>query len=63
MLEWTVRGIYADQAGWFDGNATKLFLLPEKDRATRPSPSLAISIVRSSGGRAWRWPTRTSRGR
>lgn len=34
-VEWTVRGIYADQAGWFDGNATKLFPLPEKDRATR----------------------------
>ena len=34
-VEWTVRGIYADQVGWFDGNATKLFPLPEKDRATR----------------------------
>ena len=34
-VEWTVRGIYADQAGWFDGNATNLFPLPEKDRATR----------------------------
>ncbi len=34
-IEWTVRGLYADQVGWFDGNATKLFPLPEKDRATR----------------------------
>jgi alkyl sulfatase BDS1-like metallo-beta-lactamase superfamily hydrolase len=34
-VEWTVRGIYADHVGWFDGNATKLFPLPEKDRATR----------------------------
>ncbi len=34
-IEWTVRGIYADQVGWFDGNATKLFPLPEKERATR----------------------------
>lgn len=34
-VEWTVRGIYADQVGWLDGNATKLFPLPEKDRATR----------------------------
>jgi alkyl sulfatase BDS1-like metallo-beta-lactamase superfamily hydrolase len=34
-VEWTVRGIYADRAGWFDGNATKLFPLPEKDRAAR----------------------------
>ncbi len=34
-VEWTVRGIYAEQVGWFDGNATKLFPLPEQDRATR----------------------------
>ena len=34
-VEWTVRGIYADQVGWFDGNPTRLFPLPEKDRATR----------------------------
>jgi len=34
-VEWTVRGIYADQVGWFDGNPTKLFPLPEGDRATR----------------------------
>jgi uncharacterized sulfatase len=34
-VEWTVRGIYADHVGWFDGNPTKLFPLPEKERATR----------------------------
>jgi len=34
-VEWTVRGIYADRAGWFDGNATTLFPLPEKARATK----------------------------
>lgn len=34
-VEWAVRGIYADQVGWFDGNATNLLPLPEKDRATR----------------------------
>ena len=34
-VEWTVRGIYADQVGWFDGNAAKLFPMPEKERATR----------------------------
>jgi alkyl sulfatase BDS1-like metallo-beta-lactamase superfamily hydrolase len=34
-VEWTVRGIYADRVGWFDGNATHLFPLPEKDRAAR----------------------------
>jgi alkyl sulfatase BDS1-like metallo-beta-lactamase superfamily hydrolase len=34
-VEWTVRGIYADRLGWFDGNATNLFPLPEKDRAAK----------------------------
>lgn len=34
-VAWTVRGIYADRMGWFDGNAAKLFPLPEKDRAAR----------------------------
>jgi alkyl sulfatase BDS1-like metallo-beta-lactamase superfamily hydrolase len=34
-VEWTVRGIYADRVGWFDGNATNLFRLAEKDRAAR----------------------------
>lgn len=34
-VTWSVRAVYADYAGWFDGNPTKLFPLPEKDRATR----------------------------
>ena len=34
-VEWTVRGIYADRIGWFDGNATNLFPLPQQDRASR----------------------------
>jgi len=34
-VEWTVRGIYADRVGWFDGNASKLYPLPEKDRAAK----------------------------
>src|SRR5262245_6005729 len=34
-VEWTVRGIYAERVGWFDGNATNLFPLPEKDRAAK----------------------------
>ena len=34
-VEWTVRGIYADQVGWFDGNPTRLFPLAEKDRASK----------------------------
>ncbi|SPA03090.1 Alkyl sulfatase beta-lactamase family hydrolase protein [Cupriavidus taiwanensis] len=34
-VEWTVRGIFAEKVGWFDGNATRLFPLTEKERATR----------------------------
>ena len=41
-VEWSVRAIYADYAGWFDGNPTKLFPLPETDRA--------VKIVALAGG-------------
>lgn len=34
-VEWTMRGIYADQVGWFDGNPTKLFPVSERERATK----------------------------
>jgi uncharacterized sulfatase len=34
-VEWSVRAIYSDHLGWFDGNATHLFPLPENDRASR----------------------------
>jgi len=34
-VEWTVRGIYADRIGWFDGNAANLFPLPKKERAAK----------------------------
>ena len=30
-----MRGIYADRVGWFDGNATDLFPLAEKDHAAK----------------------------
>jgi alkyl sulfatase BDS1-like metallo-beta-lactamase superfamily hydrolase len=43
-VAWSVRAIYADSVGWFDGNATNLFPLPEKDRAAR--------IIGLSGGAA-----------
>ncbi len=41
-VAWTVRGIYAAYAGWFDGNPTHLFPLPPKERAER--------IVAMAGG-------------
>jgi uncharacterized sulfatase len=34
-VEWAVRAIYSDRLGWFDGNATRLFPLPEKERALK----------------------------
>jgi alkyl sulfatase BDS1-like metallo-beta-lactamase superfamily hydrolase len=42
-VAWSVRAVYADYAGWFDGNPTRLFPLAEKDRATR--------VVELAGGR------------
>ena len=33
-VSWSVRAIYNDYIGWFDGNATNLFPLSTKDRAT-----------------------------
>jgi len=42
-VAWSVRAIYTDYAGWFDGNPTNLFPLPEKDRARR--------VVDLAGGR------------
>jgi alkyl sulfatase BDS1-like metallo-beta-lactamase superfamily hydrolase len=34
-VEWSVRAIYSDRLGWFDGNATHLFPLPETERAQK----------------------------
>lgn len=34
-VAWTVRGIYADYVGWFDGNATNIFPLPPASRAAK----------------------------
>jgi len=50
-VEWSVRAIYSDHLGWFDGNATHLFSMPETERAQR--------IVSLAGG----VPQTLSRGR
>lgn len=42
-VAWSVRAIYAEYAGWFDGNPTQLFPLPEQGRAAR--------IIELGGGR------------
>ncbi|HEY1912765.1 MAG TPA: alkyl/aryl-sulfatase [Vicinamibacterales bacterium] len=42
-VAWSVRAIYADYAGWFDGNPAKLFPLPERARAAR--------VIDLAGGR------------
>ena len=34
-VAWSVRAIYADRLGWFDGNATHLFPLTERERAAK----------------------------
>ena len=50
-VEWSVRAIYSDHLGWFDGNATHLLPMPETERAER--------IVSLAGGA----PQTLSRGR
>ena len=50
-VEWSVRAIYSDHLGWFDGNATHLFPMPETERAQK--------IVALAGG----VPQTLSRGR
>ncbi len=42
-MAWSVRAIYAEYAGWFDGNPTTLFPLPEQGRAAR--------MIELAGGR------------
>ncbi len=42
-VAWSVRAIYADYAGWFDGNPTKLFPLSERERSAR--------VIELAGGR------------
>jgi alkyl sulfatase BDS1-like metallo-beta-lactamase superfamily hydrolase len=34
-VAWSVRAIYTDYLGWFDGNAARLFPLPERERAAK----------------------------
>lgn len=34
-VTWSVRAIYSDYLGWFDGNATNLFPLAEQERARK----------------------------
>lgn len=34
-VEWSVRSIFAGNLGWFDGNATNLFQLSDRERAER----------------------------
>jgi alkyl sulfatase BDS1-like metallo-beta-lactamase superfamily hydrolase len=36
-VAWSVRAIYTDYVGWFDGNATQLFPLSDKERAAKVS--------------------------
>ena len=50
-VEWSVRAIYSDHVGWFDGNATRLFPMPEAERAQK--------VVALAGG----VPQTLSRGR
>jgi uncharacterized sulfatase len=60
-VEWSVRAIYSDHLGWFDGNATHLFPMPETERAQRiVSLARGVPQTLSRGrealaGRDFRW--------
>ena len=60
-VEWTVRGIYADRVGWFEGNAAALFPLPEKDRAAKllaliGGPDQVLTRGREAlAAQEWKW--------
>lgn len=43
-VAWSIRGIYCQNAGWFDGNPTNIWPLPAKERAEK--------LVALSGGSA-----------
>jgi alkyl sulfatase BDS1-like metallo-beta-lactamase superfamily hydrolase len=34
-VAWSIRGIYSQNAGWFDGNPTRIFPLTDKERAKK----------------------------
>ena len=61
-VAWSVRAIYADYAGWFDGNPAKLFPLAEGERRPESSSWPAVAN-RCCRGRDAPWPARTSNGR
>ena len=35
QVDWSVRAIYGNELGWFDGKASKLYRLPENERSRR----------------------------
>lgn len=52
-VAWTVRGIYADRVGWFDGNATHIAPLPPAERGARMLTLLGgAKAVLARGGEA-----------
>src|SRR5215469_9163860 len=60
-VEWTVRGIYADRVGWFDGNAINLFPIAEQERAAKlvgliGGPDLVLARGREAlAAREFKW--------
>jgi len=34
-VAWAIRGIYIQKGGWFDGNPTKIFPMPDEERAEK----------------------------
>ena len=52
-VEWSVRAIYSDHLGWFDGNATRLFPMPEIERAKKVALAGGCNSRSHEAGRRW----------
>lgn len=62
-VAWTVRGIYADYVGWFDGNPTSIFPLPPGERAAKMlhmiggADAMLCQVRRAIQGGEFQWAT------
>ena len=63
QIDWSVRAIYANELGWFDGRATRLYALDPDDEATRfiammGGEQAVADAARSAANEEPRWALR-----
>ena len=49
QIDWAVRAIYANNLGWFDGRADRLYPMPHREVALRASGPRGRSLQRGVG--------------